>query len=212
MSFKQPSTEELCISLWKKGAVAFGKFKLTSGLESPYYIDLRVVPSHPTLFRNVCNVLAYLATERVGLENFDKVAGIPTTGLIYATAVAVKLNKPLIYVRKQAKKHGMGKLVEGVLSEGERVLIVDDVVTTGSSILRAVQAIRGCGGIINNAVALIDREQGGAERLAREGVKLYTWLKVSEFFGILRRENVIDEERYVELSAYLAKFKGGLGV
>ncbi|MGI0003711.1 MAG: orotate phosphoribosyltransferase, partial [Candidatus Nitrosotenuis sp.] len=119
--------KEFATFLHKNGIIKFGDFTLASGKKSPYYVDLRMVPSHPHQFRHMVKYLQNLVSEQVGFDNFDAVASVPTGGLVIASSLAFELVKPLVYVRSQAKEHGTGKLVEGIVSNGMRILVVDDV-------------------------------------------------------------------------------------
>src|SRR5438876_1194094 len=129
--------------LVRTGALQFGMFTLSGGRISPYYLDLRVIPSFPDAFRTCSELLAKSAKS---IEGVDKIGGIPTGGLPWASVLAYTLSKPLVYTRKDIKLHGREKTVEGILTPGERVLLIDDVITTGKNILTALQSIRGEGG------------------------------------------------------------------
>ncbi|MGP3667005.1 MAG: orotate phosphoribosyltransferase [Candidatus Bathyarchaeota archaeon] len=184
--------------LLKIEALKFGKFKLTSGKESFYYIDLRVAPSYPRVFRRFIN--AYLVKAReIGLEKFDVVAGIPTSGLVYASTLAYKLRKPLIYVRKEEKSWGRERKLEGILKRGDNVLLVDDLVTTGKSLTEAAESIEGEGGKVNYALVLVDREEGGLEKLRHKGITLFSFISVSEIFKALVKKGMINNEDYEKL-------------
>jgi orotate phosphoribosyltransferase len=190
---------KIVLALAKNRCVLTGEFKLSSGATSPYYIDLRTVPSHPELFDLVTD--AYVAMVRNLRLDFDRVAGVATAGVPIATLVAHKLKKPFLYVRKEEKAHGTKSLVEGVVNAGESVLIVDDVATTGGSLLRAVDALRERGGKVENVVVLIDREQGAAENLAKEGVRLISLMTSSRLIEELHLKGMVakgDYERVVE--------------
>lgn len=185
---------EMAKILHKIDALKFGVFKLTSGKASPYYIDLRVVPSFPDAFRQICDFYAEQITHEIGLKNFDRVAGVPLAGIPFASQIAYNLGKPFLYVRKGIRLHGRKRRVEGILSSGDRVLLVDDLVTTGLTLNRAAKAVRAEGGIVEEAIALLDREEGGKEKLEKNGIKLYSLLRMSEVANTLFEIEAIDEE------------------
>ncbi|UCG36706.1 MAG: orotate phosphoribosyltransferase [Candidatus Bathyarchaeota archaeon] len=172
--------QQLCKILYKIGALKFGTFKLTSGKISPYYIDLRIIPSFPDAFHKICSLYAELIRDGVRVENFQRIAGIPTAGLPFASVVAYNLNKPFVYTRPTQRKHGRERRVEGLLVSGDVVLPLDDLITSGKSLVKAISAIRAEGGIVNDAVVLINREEGGKEKLAKENVDLHYVLNASE--------------------------------
>ncbi|HID17563.1 TPA: orotate phosphoribosyltransferase [Candidatus Bathyarchaeota archaeon] len=186
---------EFCKILLKTGAIKFGVFKLTSGKMSPYYIDLRLILSFPDALKKVIEFYEEVARKEVGVENFQRIAGVPTAGLPFASILAFKLDKPLIYVRKEAKAHGRERKVEGLLYPGDKVLVVDDLVTTGKSMVKAVKSIRAEGGKVSNALALIDREEGGVKNLGREKVKLACFIKVSEIVKKLLELGAVEAEK-----------------
>ena len=185
---------EIAKILHKIDALKFGVFKLTSGKASPYYIDLRVVPSFPDAFRKICDFYAEQITNQVGLKNFDRVAGVPLAGIPFASQIAYNLGKPFLYVRKGVRLHGRKRRVEGILISGDRVLLIDDLVTTGLTLNRAAKAVRAEGGVVREAVALLDREEGGREKLEKNGTNLHALLKMSEVAITLFEIGAIDEE------------------
>ena len=181
-------------SYTKIDALKFGVFKLTSGKASPYYIDLRVVPSFPDAFRQICDFYSEYITSQVGLKTFDRIAGVPLAGIPFASQIAYNLKKPFLYVRKGIRRHGRQRRVEGILVSGDRVLLVDDLVTTGLNLKKAAEAIRAEGGVVKEAVAFLDREEGGKEKLEKSGIKIHTLLKISEVANTLYEIGAIDEE------------------
>jgi orotate phosphoribosyltransferase len=185
---------ELAKILHKIDALKFGVFKLTSGKVSPYYIDLRIVPSFPDAFRQICDFYGESITSQVGLKNFDRIAGVPIAGIPFASQIAYNLKKPFLYVRKGVRLHGRQRRVEGILVSGDRVLLVDDLVTTGLTLKKAAKAVTAEGGIVKEAVALLDREEGGKEKLAKNGIQLHALLKISEVANTLYEIGAIDEE------------------
>ncbi len=184
---------ELCRVLVKIGALKFGTFKLTSGRTSPYYIDLRIVPSFPDAFQRICDLYLNVIKRDLKVDEFERIAGIPTAGIPFASVIAYRLGKPFLYVRTHARLHGRERRIEGMVMPGDRVLLVDDLITTGLSLRRSVEAVRAEGGVVTDAVVLLDREEGGRERLAGEEVTLHYLLKVSEVADRLHEMGVITE-------------------
>ncbi len=198
---------EMAKILMRIDALKFGVFKLTSGKVSPYYIDLRVVPSFPDAFREICDFYAEGITKEIGLSNFDRIAGVPIAGIPFASQIAYNLKKPFLYVRKGLRRHGRQRRVEGILVSGDRVLLVDDLVTTGLTLRKAAEAIRAEGGISEQAVAFLDREEGGVEKLAKTGVQLHPLLKISEVAKILYDIGALDEESLKTITKQIKKRK-----
>jgi len=197
---------ETCKILNKIGALKFGTFKLTSGKISPYYIDLRIVPSFPDVFRKVCNFYIDLIKKEIGTENFERVAGIPVAGIPFAALIAYQLEKPLLYVRKGLRLHGRQRKIEGILTPGDKVLLIDDLITTGLSLKRAAKAITAEGGVVTDAVVLLDREEKGKEKLENTGIKVHTLLNISEVANKLYEIGAIDNG---QLETILKQVKKG---
>jgi len=190
--------EELGRILLKTGSLRFGTFKLSSGALSPYYIDLRLIPSDPEAFKKVIGYYSSVLQGEI-LERSHSIAGIPTAGIAYGAVLAFNHRKPFVYVRKEAKEHGAGRRIEGRLFPGVKVLILDDVVTSGNNLVNAIDAIRTDGGVVEDAVVLLDREQGGSVNLEKTGVKLHSFAKISRICEVLRDNGSIDESQYTQI-------------
>jgi orotate phosphoribosyltransferase len=186
---------EICKILNKIGALQFGAYKLTSGKISPYYIDLRVVPSFPDAFRKVCDFYVGFIGDEIGVKNFERMAGIPVAGIPFASLIAYSLQKPFLYVRKGVRLHGRQRRIEGILAPGDRVLLIDDLITTGLSLRKAARGLVAEGGVVTDAVVLLDREEGGKEKLEKSGIKLHALLTMSEIARKLYEIEAIDEEQ-----------------
>jgi orotate phosphoribosyltransferase len=186
---------EICKILNKIGALQFGAFKLSSGKISPYYIDLRIVPSFPDAFRKVCDFCVGFIKSEIGEKNFERVAGIPVAGIPFASLIAYNLQKPFLYVRKGVRLHGRQRRIEGTLASGDHVLLIDDLITTGLSLRKAAKAITAEGGVVADAVVLLDREECGRGKLEKSGIKLHALLNVSEIAKKLYEMGTIDEEQ-----------------
>jgi orotate phosphoribosyltransferase len=194
------AVEEVVLGLYRAGLVRFGEFKLSSGVLSPFYIDLRSLPSHPGLYRVVVEEMARVASS----IDHDVVMGVESSGIIHAASLSCLTGKPVGYVRKRGKDHGLRKRVEGVVN-GKRVLVVDDVSTTGSSILDAVEALRVEGAVVEDALVIIDRGEGAGRLLGEHGVRLHRVLDARAVFRILEAKGLLENgvsarirEYYVE--------------
>ncbi len=192
---KEEMRTELGKILNRIGALKFGTFKLSSGEISPYYMDLRIVPSFPDGFRRICDLYIELIKSDVGVDGFDRIAGIPTAGISFASIAAYHLKKSFIYVRTAERQHGRGRHVEGILLPGDRVLLMDDLITKGGSILKAAEAVRAEGGVVTDAVVLMDREENGKPNLAVHGIRLHYLLTTSELARKLHDMDAITEEQ-----------------
>lgn len=191
--------KELCDLLTRIGALKFGMFTLADGKLSPYYIDLRIVPSFPEAFTKVENFFRQMALNSLDLKEVRRIAAIPTAGIPFASVLAFSLGKPFLYVRREATR-GRVRRVEGTLVPGDTVLLVDDLVTTGKTMLAALEAIRSEGGVVKDILVLIDRQEGGKAALEERGVRLHNLIRMDEAARILYDMGSIDKE---QLSAIL---------
>ena len=190
--------DEFCNILLRTGSLKFGTFKLTSGLLSPYYVDLRLIPSYPEAFQLTIDMYRSVIEPDL-VKRAQRLAGVPSAGIAYAAVVALNLNKPLLYVRKEQKEHGRERKVEGLLQPGDKVLVLDDVVTTGKSLLEATEAISAEGGIVEDAVVLLDRQQGAERNLQKKHVKLHAFTTMRRIADRLLDLGSIDEGQHKEI-------------
>jgi uridine monophosphate synthetase len=189
----------LILQLYEIGCVQFGRFTLASGLSSPVYLDLRRIAASPLLLQRVA--LAY--ADLVWPLTFDHVAAVPYAALTLGTAVALITHCSLIYPRKEVKDYGAGKTVEGVFSAGDRAVVVEDLVTTGGSTLKAIAALEAAGLVVSDVVVLIDREQGGAQALAQRGYQLHAVFSMSDILATLQAAGRISAEEMATVERYL---------
>ena len=186
--------KEFAIFLYKNNIIKFGNFTLSSGKNSSYYIDLRLVPSYPQQFRKMIKNLQDLIDKKIGLENFDALVSVPTGGLVIASALAIETVKPLIYVRNKSKDYGTSKLIEGELSPNMKLVMIDDVATTGNSILNGIKQLQEAGSIISESYVIVNRLENANKLMDSVGVKLYQLTDILEITKILFEEHLIDEE------------------
>ncbi len=180
--------------LHEKGAIKFGDFTLSSGKKSPYYIDLRLTSSYPHIFRKMIKHLQQLISENIGLDNFDTIATVPTGGLVVATALAFETVKPLIYVRSKQKEHSTSKSIEGITSKGMKVLMIDDVATTGESMSNGIKVLKESGVMLKDAYVIVNRLEGADSELKSQGVNLHQITDVLEITKILHQRNLVDDK------------------
>jgi uridine monophosphate synthetase len=192
--------DEIALGLHAIGAVRFGEFTLKSGRKSPVYVDLRLLVSDPRLMGKV----ARLFQEMLAPLTYDRIAAIPYGGLPIGQAVALRTERPLLYPRREVKEYGTKRAVEGAFSPGETIVVLDDLITTGSSKLEALVPLQEAGLKVTDVVVLVDREQGGAEELAEHGLRLHAALTLGQILDSLVRHGVISDSVRVGVHAALA--------
>ncbi len=191
----------LYTALHEIGAIKFGAFTLASGMQSPIYVDLRLLVSRPSLLAHAARAYAAL------LEGIacDRLCGVPYAALPIATAVALESDLPLIYPRKEVKQHGLGKEIEGAWQPGERVVIIEDLITSGGSTVQTAQRLRDAGLVVEHALVLIDREQGGVEALAAAGIQAHSVFTLSALLEALAGAQRISRAQQAEVLTFLGK-------
>lgn len=185
--------KEFATFLHQNNIIKFGDFTLASGKKSSYYVDLRLVPSYPHQFRRMIKHLQNLISEQIGFDDIDSVASVPTGGLVIASALSYEMVKPLVYVRSQAKEYGTGKLVEGIVKSGAKILLVDDVATTGGSVINGIKELKKAGAKISDAYVIVNRLEGADSALQKEGVTLHHLLDIVQIAKILHEQKLVDD-------------------
>jgi len=195
-----PRTRSLSVDLHDAGCVRFGEFTLRSGVVSPVYVDLRRLSGRAGLLRRVAASYGSV----LGGLTFDHVGAVPYGALPIATAVALDRSSSLVWPRRETKEHGTGARVEGVWRAGDRVVLVDDVVTSGSSALEAAASLRAAGLVIEDLVVLIERDRAARPNLAAAGITLHAITTLSQLVDDLGAAGVIDEGQQKLVARFLA--------
>lgn len=191
--------KNLIIKLQEIGAVKFGEFKLKSGILSPIYIDLRIIVSYPEILKMVVSAI----WEKVKDLQFDLICGVPYTALPMATVMSVEHNIPMIMRRKEVKDYGTRKAIEGFFQIGQTCLIVEDLVTSGSSVFETIEPLQHEGLQVKDIVVLVDREQGGRKHLQEKGYNLLAVFTISEMLDILREEHKLESEMVEKVKKFI---------
>jgi len=187
--------------LFEAGCVRFGDFVLHSGAHSPVYVDLRLLPSHPRILQEVAGAYARLLRQLT----YQRVAAVPYAGLPLGAAVCLQTGDPMIYPRREAKGYGTRRQVEGVYHAGERVVLLDDLISSGGSKLEALALLEAEGLVCEDVVVLIDRQQGGAEELAAHGYRLHAAVTLQELVDVLEQDGAIDAADARRVRRYLSE-------
>jgi uridine monophosphate synthetase len=189
----------LSTDLHAAGCVRFGEFTLRSGAVSPVYVDLRRLVGHPQVLRRVAEayagVLGGIACERIG--------AVPYGALPLATAVSLATGVPLVWPRPEVKGHGTGSRVEGEWEEGERVVLIDDVVTSGGSAVEAAATLRAVGLVVEDLVVLLDRSPSTLPALSGAGLRLHSITTMRSLVDDLESAGAIDAVQHRSVVSFL---------
>jgi len=195
---------DLANALVRSKALKFGSFKLKSGIESPYYIDLSALLSSPANFECVVEIVAEKVKEIAPPLRVNKLASIELKGALLLPTIACKLNLPSFVVRKQSKSYGLtGRIAGGEVEEDDRILFFDDVVTEAKSKIEGIEPIERLGAKVCAILVVVDREQGGRENLEKMGYKLYSVATISQIIRNLLSSRAIPEEQTKKILNYL---------
>ncbi|MBW4659924.1 MAG: bifunctional orotidine-5'-phosphate decarboxylase/orotate phosphoribosyltransferase [Drouetiella hepatica Uher 2000/2452] len=188
-TLKQHPHLDLILQLYDVGCILFGDFVQASGATFPYYIDLRKIISNPQLFQQVLSAYAEILKDL----SFDRIAGIPYGALPTATGLALQMNRPMIFPRKEVKAHGTRRMVEGNFEPGETAVVVDDILISGNSAMEGAAKLQSVGLKVLDIVVFLDHEQDVKDRLRTNGYQPHSVLTISEVIETLQQAGRISE-------------------
>ncbi len=197
--------KEFATFLHKKGIIKFGDFTLASGKKSSYYVDLRLVPSYPIEFRKMVKYLENEIIKDIGLDDFDSIVSVPTGGLVIASALAIETVKPLIYVRSKPKDYGTSKSVEGKIHDGMNVVMIDDVATTGGSVVNAIKSLKEVNISIKDAYVIVNRMEGADKTLLELNVRMHSILNILQITEALYEQNLVNKDILEKVKNQISK-------
>jgi orotate phosphoribosyltransferase len=166
--------KELIRLLKECGAIQFGQFVLTSGATSDYYIDIKKASTNPNILKKIAKSMAEYT------EGYDLLAGMELGAIPLVVALSLETNIPYVIIRKEKREHGTGKQIEGGDVKGKRVLVIEDVITSGGSVVKTINIIREKQGIVDEVLAVVDRESGAEEKLQSLDTSFIPLLSISD--------------------------------
>jgi uridine monophosphate synthetase len=190
----------VALSLHKYSILQFGQFTLKSGIVAPFYIDMRIVQSFPEALHSITAIYAEMVRD---LPQAVFLAGIPEAGIPLATAVGYETNRPLIQPRAKVKDHGTGKSIEGKWKAGDKVAIIDDLVTKGDSKIKSIAQFKACELEVIGFYLLFDREMGGKQLVEKAGYKVDIAMTMTEVFTILLEAEKLTQDQYDKMISFM---------
>lgn len=192
--------EALILSLYRIGAIQFGEFTLKSGQTSRLYLNLRKIISYPVLLKQIADALV----ESCASVTPDFICGVPYTALPIATCISLTHQRPMVMRRKEIKNYGTKQRIEGDFTPGQTCLVIEDVITSGASLAETTLDLEAAGLVVTDVAALIDREQGGKETLAKK-VRVHTVLTLTDIANtLLNSADVTPHDKY-EIQHFMAE-------
>lgn len=193
------SIQEFSKELFKIGSIQFGEYILKSGIVSPFYLDLRLIISHPKLLKQLAKTIDSV----VDNNTYDVICGVPYAGIVFATALSLETHKPMIMKRKEQKSYGTKKILEGDYQKDNKCLIIEDVISSGQSVLETLPSIENEGLIITEVVVLIDREQGGTQILTQQGYSIKALFSIKDILVSLCQQNLISKASFKQSISFI---------
>ncbi len=196
--------ENLVKKLFEIGVFKFGNFKLKTGIESPYYIDLRIITSYPEILNQIINIMS-TTFKFEALNDIDHVCGVPYAGISYATLLSKIYKKSLLILRKEQKDYGTKKILEGNYNKNDSILLIEDVITTGTSLIQTIDTLEKENLNIKKIIVIIDRQQQGIKKVNNKypHIEIVCIWKISDILEICNNNNLINLEDYTKCQKFI---------
>lgn len=191
--------EKFLLKSYELGIIKFGEFTLKSGILSPFYVDLRPLASSPELLSELSQLLLAMLKDC----RHELICGVPYAALPMATAMSLESKVPLIIKRKESKNYGTKKMLEGIFKEGQRCVLVEDVITSGKSLLETIEEVEKEGLKVKDIVVVLDRQQGGKELLESKGYHVHTLFSIENVIDILYNHEFLNQSQVVKIKDFL---------
>ncbi len=198
--------DDFIVTLSDIGAIQFGSFELKSGLVSPIYLDLRKSFTFPKVLAQLTDLLA----KKIDPINFDLICGVPLTALVFASCLAIRHQYPMIAVRKQRKEYGNKNRLEGEYFAGQHCLVVEDLITSGASLLETITPLKEGSLVVTDIVCLLDREQGGKERLEKQGYQVHSAFRLSQVLSVLQDAGRVSADQVQDVLDFMKTNRVGV--
>lgn len=200
--------EQIASSLFNANCLRFGSFKIKSGELSPYYIDLARLLSSPKDLNVIIQTISEVIKQIMQEEKIDKIASIALKGALISPGISIKLDLPCVIIRKKEKKYGAtGRIVGAEVKKGDKILFIDDVVSKGISKIEGIKPLESKGAKIKHLIVIVDREQGGKQKLEDKGYIVHSLTKISEIVKILSNSKRISKVKAQKVFEYIKKNK-----
>ncbi|WP_185876942.1 orotidine-5'-phosphate decarboxylase [Blattabacterium cuenoti] len=196
--------EQFFLKIYNLGIIKFGKFTLKSGMNSPIYIDFRPIASRPDLLIKLSDLLL---SEVLSDDKIELICGVPYAALPIATALSLRSNIPLIIKRKENKGYGTKRMIEGIYKKGQNCLLIEDVITSGYSLLKTAIDLEKEGLIIKDIMSILDREQGGTDNIKKRGYNIQTLFRIRDVLSMLESKNFLKKKEIHMIQFFLKKNK-----
>jgi len=181
-------------SLVKTGGFLIWPDKTDEGVLQPYVLNLTIILSDPRIFEKVARGMVNIVKEEIGVENFNSILGIPLAGIPYASYISLKTGKPMLLL-----KEDKAKALEGLFKMGDKILLVDDFISTGRQMLRAMDKVISEGGLVEDAVVIVCQSKNAVEKLKKREVELHFLFDFKELVESLRKLDALTDEEYESL-------------
>jgi len=193
-------------ALYRSGCLKFGSFRIKSGALSPYYIDLACLLSSPKELCAVADAAANAVKQIMATEQITKLASIELKGALILPSIACKVDLPCVVVRKENKAYGVtGRTAGAEVAQGDSVLFFDDVVSEGLSKLEGIKPLEERGAHVRHLLVVVDREQGGREKLEKAGYRVHALAKISDIVTSLSQSESVSKEQADAVLGYIKK-------